>query len=281
MRNRRNASPDNFYEIFSDMALLMLAAFVFLFAVILISARLHGGGTSSTGDTVSNMQQQLAQMREENKKLEEENLDGVVHLQQQLQQMEQENAQLKSQMEEVYKDQSERILETAGLTTGQGKKDFDLFVSGLKNIPGTELHLIVDATGSMHGVTSFLIPVLRVIATRSGKHLAALSWYADNRTGTFEGTMSDMFDHLMQEAPFVGADETIGHAFADIAKNSPRPSAYLLIGDEPPSDEIHYHSIPAPVFTLPLGVDNDSSLRFAYKKISEETGGKTLVLRFH
>jgi len=280
MRSRRNTSPDNFYEIFSGMALLMLAAFVFPFAVILISARLQGSNSDDTGNLSGGIKQQLEQMRMENKKLEEENLEGVVHLQQQLQQVEQEKAKLKEEMSRVFQDQSERILETAGLSKGKGKKDFDMFVAGLKNIPGKELHLIVDATGSMHGVTSFLIPVLRVIATRSGKHLSALSWYADRKTGTFEGTMGDMFDHLMQDAPFVGADETIGHAFAELAQSSPVPGAYLLIGDEPPSDEIHYKGIPAPVFTLPLGVDNDGSLRFAYKRIADETGGRTLVLRF-
>jgi len=32
MRRKLNQNNDSFYEIFSDMALLMLAAFIFLFA---------------------------------------------------------------------------------------------------------------------------------------------------------------------------------------------------------------------------------------------------------
>jgi len=280
MYARQKLSPDNFYEIFSDMALLMLAAFVFLFAVILISSQVTGGGTSNSGSVISSMKQQLAEFQQAKKQQDMESLEGMANLQKQLQVMEQENAKLKRKVEHVFEDQSERILQTVGLGRGQGKKDFDVFVEGLKKIPGSELHLIVDATGSMHAATSFLIPVLRVIAHRSGKHLSALSWYADKRVGTFESSMNDMFDHLLQDAPFIGADETIGHAFTEIAKKSPVPSAYLLIGDEPPTDIVHYHDIPAPVFTLPLGVNNDSTLRVAYKKLAEETGGHTLLMKF-
>ncbi|WP_018294530.1 hypothetical protein [Mariprofundus ferrooxydans] len=280
MYARQKASSDNFYEIFSDMAMLMLAAFVFLFAVILISSRLHGGGSSDTGSSISSMKQKLEAVQQANEQLGKESMEGMAHLQKQLQAMAQENARLKQQQDRVVEAQSERILEAAGLGHGKGKKDFDVFVAGLKKLPGSELHLIVDATGSMHAATSFLVPVLRVIALRSGKHLSALSWYADNKVGTFQSSMNDMFDHLMQDAPFIGADETIGHAFTEIAKNSPVPSAYLLIGDEPPTDTVHYHEIPAPVFTLPLGVDNDSSLLLAFKQLAEKTGGHTLLLKF-
>ncbi|OIO69087.1 MAG: hypothetical protein COW19_04555 [Zetaproteobacteria bacterium CG12_big_fil_rev_8_21_14_0_65_55_1124] len=259
MRRRRDPSPDNFYEIFSDMALLMLAAFIFLFALILVNAQLQGGGESELD------RQEVEQLREK------------------LAQTEQRNKQLQEEMNELagkdVKEQMDKVLASAGLSDGKGKRDFDMFIQGLKDLPGNELHLVVDATGSMHGVTTFLIPVLRVIAIRSGKHLSGVSWYADLKTGTFTGSMGAMFDNLMQSAPFVGSEETVGHAFRDIAKNAPIPSAYMLIGDEPPTDSVGYHEIPAPVFTLPLGI-NDSETIFAYKTIAEQTGGKMLKLNF-
>jgi len=259
MRKRRVPPSENFYEIFSDMALLMLAAFIFLFALILVNAQLQGGGKSD-----------LDSMELE-------------RLQQQLAEAEQRNLQLQEEMNELagkdVKEQMEKVLASAGLSKGKGKRDFDLFIQGLKDLPGRELHLVVDATGSMHGVTTFLIPVLRVIAIRSGKHVSAVSWYADRRTGTYTGSMGAMFDNLMQNAPFIGADETVGAAFREIAKTSPIPGAYLLIGDEPPTDSVGYHDIPAPVFTMPLGL-NDSSTIFAYQTIAEQTGGKMLKLKF-
>jgi len=259
MRRRQPHSPDNFYEIFSDMALLMLAAFIFLFALILVNAQLQGGGESELD------RQEVEALREK------------------LAQTEQRNQQLQEEMNELagkdVKEQMDKVLDSAGLSKGKGKRDFDMFIQGLKDLPGNELHLVVDATGSMHGVTTFLVPVLRVIAIRSGKHLSGLSWYADRKTGTFTGSMGAMFDNLMQNAPFVGADETVGHAFREIAKSAPIPSAYMLIGDEPPTDRVGYHEIPAPVFTLPLGI-NDSNTIFAYKTIAEQTGGRMLKLNF-
>jgi hypothetical protein len=259
MRRRQPHSPDNFYEIFSDMALLMLAAFIFLFALILVNAQLQGGGKSELDrQEVEALREKLAQSEERNQQLQEE---------------------MSELAGKDVKEQMDKVLDSAGLSKGKGKRDFDLFIKGLKDLPGNELHLVVDATGSMHGVTTFLIPVLRVIAIRSGKHLSGVSWYADRKTGTFNGSMGAMFDNLMQSAPFVGADETVGHAFREIAKNAPIPSAYLLIGDEPPTDSVGYHEIPAPVFTLPLGI-NDSNTIFAYKTIAEQTGGRMLKLNF-
>ncbi len=259
MRKRRDPSPDNFYEIFSDMALLMLAAFIFLFALILINAQLQGSGKSV------------------------QNGRDMEQLQAQLEELEQRNRQLQEEMNELagkdVKEQMDKVLASAGLSKAKGKRDFDMFIKGLKNLPGNDLHLVVDATGSMHGVTTFLIPVLRVIAIRSGKHISGISWYADLKTGTFSGSMGAMFDNLMQNAPFIGADETVGHAFRQIARDAPVPSAYMLIGDEPPTDSVYYHDIPAPVFTLPLGI-NDSSTTFAYKTIAEQTGGRMLKLNF-
>ena len=259
MRWRRGGQEaEGVFEVFSDMALLLLAAFIFLFALMLILFRVEGGDPEAARD-YARVKKELAQARAE-------------------------IARLNREMERLAKDdvavQMERVLAQAGLSEGEGRKDFELFVEGLRRLPGHTLHMVVDATGSMHGVTTFLIPVLRVIAIRSGKEITAISWFADGRTGTYQGTMAEMFDALMQNAPFVGADETIGKAFRDIAQDAPTPSAYLLIGDEPPTDTVHYAEIPAPVFTLPLGSKNDAPTRLAYERIARETGGRMLVLRF-
>jgi len=258
-RRRQRESSASIYEVFSDMALLMLAAFVFMFALVLIYTQSMQHGNSK------------------------ETKEQIQHLKQSLQEAEARNAQLQDELNQVagsdVQQQIERVLKSAGLSKGKGKHDFDMFIQGLRNIPGHELYLVVDATGSMHGVTAFLIPVLRVIAIRSGKHISAISWYADRKIGTFHGAMGAMFDKLMQEAPFVGADETIGHTF-DMLRKQPTPGAYMLIGDEPPTDKVHYHAIPAPVFTLPLAI-NDSSTETAFQKIANTTGGKMLQLKFH
>jgi len=275
MRRSRVTQADNFYEIFSDMALLMLAAFIFLFALILINAQLQGSGKARTlQQEVENLEQELAASRRENlAKQEEINALASVDAQEQLQ-----NLQSMMSAKDV-QTQVDKVLLSAAMATGKGRKDFDMFVKGLRDLPGKDLHLVVDATGSMHGVTTFLIPVLRLIAIRSGKHLSALSWYADHRVGTFHGSMAEMFDNLMSDAPFVGADETIGHAFRHIAQDSPPPGAYLLIGDEPSTDDIAYHAIPAPVFTLPLGTSTGNT-KYAYQKMADTTGGKMLELKF-
>lgn len=260
MRRRdARADAENVYETFSDIALLMLAAFVFLFALILITSRLQGFGASEI-DTPK-----------------------VVEMKKKIASLEQENRRLKNELETMaatdIEKQMEKILASAGWDRGQGKRDFTLFVKGLKNLPGNSLHLIVDATGSMHGATTFLVPVLRLIAIRSGKRLSAITWFGDRRVGTVTGTMGEMFDRLMQTAPFVGADETIGYTFRKLAERKEVPSAYLLIGDEPPTDRINYHQIRAPVFTLPLGY-SDTNTHVAYKALADATGGRMLELKF-
>ena len=175
--------------------------------------------------------------------------------------------------------QMEQALAAAGLASGKDRKDFDVFVKGLRDLPGDTLHLMVDATGSMHGASNFLLPVLRVIVIRSGKRLEAITWFSDHRTETYTGSMGDMFDHLMQGAPFVGAEETIGQAFQYAAEHAPKPGAYLLIGDEPPTDQIVFFDIPSPVFTLPIGRDNPDT-NWHYQNLADRTGGKMLHLEF-
>ncbi len=259
MRWRRDAQEsEGVFEVFSDMALLLLAAFIFLFALMLILFRIEGGDPQATRE-YARVKKELARTKAE-----------LARLNRELEQLAKADVAM----------QMDRVLAQAGLAKGEGRKDFELFVEGLRRLPGHTLHMVVDATGSMHGVTAFLIPVLRVIAIRSGKEITAISWFADGRTGTYQGTMAEMFDALMKNAPFVGADETIGHAFREIAEAAPVPSAYLLIGDEPPTDTVHYAEIPAPVFALPLGSKNDAPTRLAYERIARETGGRMLVLRF-
>ncbi len=253
---RHRQSGEGVFEAFSDMAMLMLAAFVFLFALILMISQLEGAGGGASREEVQKLKAELSEARKRLDRLEKD-FEATA------------GADVEAQ--------TERILAQVGLAHGKARKDFDLFVEGIKRLPGHTLHLVVDATGSMHGATLFLLPVLRVIAIRSGKKITAVSWFADGRSATYQGRMAEMFDMLMQKAPFIGADETIGHAFRDIAKRAPIPSAYLLIGDEPPTDTVHYAEIPAPVFTLPFGTDAPAIV--AYERIARETGGRMLRLR--
>jgi hypothetical protein len=260
MRRKRRSSPPNIYEMFSDIALLMLATFIFLLVTILITAR---------------MAEQVQAPRLKH---------ALADMQVELDKSHAEEARLKANMDTLAATSSEvqmnRALAAAGLASGKNRKDFDVFVRGLRDLPGNNLHLLVDATGSMHGVSQFLIPVLRIIVIRSGKKLDALTWFSDGKADTYRGTMGAMLDRLMEGAPFVGANETIGHGFQYAAEHAPVPSAYLLIGDEPPADRIHYFNIPAPVFTLPLGRDNPDT-NWHYQKLADETGGKMLHLEFH
>jgi len=276
VRSRRQVQQDSsFYEIFSDMALLMLAAFIFLFALILINAQLQGSRSDPVSEReVASLKEKLANTEQKNLKLQQEiNNLASVNAQEQL-----DNLEALMDGQDVQQ-QVDKVMLSAQMATGKGRKDFDMFVKGLRNLPGKDLHIVVDATGSMHGVTTFLIPVLRLIAIRSGKHLAALTWYANRKEGTFTGSMAEMFDKLMADAPFVGMDETIGHAFHNIATSSPVPGAYLLIGDEPSTDAVFYHEIPAPVFTLPLGTSTGNT-KYAFQKMADETGGRMLELKF-
>jgi hypothetical protein len=258
MKRRRRWTAPNIHEIFSDVALLMLATFIFLLVTILITSRMAE-------------EYQLPRLKQE-----------VEDLRQQLSQSQHEKEHLLGSLDDMANMstnvQMDRALNAVGLGQGQGRKDFDLFVQGLQDLPGKELHLLVDATGSMHGITTFLIPVLRVIVIRSGKHLDAITWFSGGKAETYSGSMGEMFDQLMQGAPFIGSNETIGDAFKQAARNARTPGAYLLIGDEPSDDRIYYHDIPAPAFTLPLGRSNPTTL-WQYQTLADQTGGKMLHIQ--
>lgn len=255
MRRKHRSSPPNTYEMFSDISLLMLATFIFLLVTILITSRMaEQYQTPKLEREVSELQKELKKSESDRKRLMSD-LDSMAGM------------STDAQMNQA--------LAAAGLDSGKNRKDFDLFIQGLRKIPGKTLHLMVDATGSMHGVSNFLIPILRVIVIRSGKHLDAITWFSDGKAETYHGTMGDMFDRLMEGAPFIGSDETIGYGFEYAAKHAPKPGAYLLIGDEPPTDNIVYFNIPSPVFTLPIGRDNPDT-NWHFEKLADETGGKML-----
>ncbi len=258
IRTRRRTGT-SMYESFSDLALLMLAAFIFLFVIILITYRMQ--------DTheVPRLKKELAAAQTE--------LDRT---QKRLKVFQRDISEMNGLGTEA---QVELVLEGAGLDAGQGRKDFELFVEGLRDIPGTTIHMVVDGTGSMHGAATFLIPVLRIIALRSGKDLDAVTWFSDGRGDTYSGSMSAMLDALIDGAPFTGSQETIGAAFKRAEQNADIPSAYILIGDEPSDDRIFYKKIKAPVFTLPLGRISPAT-RWEYETLAQETGGKMLWLEF-
>ena len=186
---------------------------------------------------------------------------------------------LAKNLEEIVTTSEESYLEKIIETSTFGRKDFDLFIKGLQEIPGDDIHLVIDASGSMHGLTSFLVPVLRLIVTKSGKRLSAITWFSDNKADTYIGTMGEMFDKLMRGAPFYGSVESIGHGFRTAARNAPPPGAYLLVGDEPANDTVYYDRIPSPAFTLPLG-RSDPATNLSYSTIAAKTGGKMLHLDF-
>ncbi len=257
MRRKRRSSPPNIYEMFSDIALLMLAMFIFLLVTILITARMAE-------------QYQAPRLK-----------TALAELQAELDKAQTERARLMANMDALVglstEQQMEKALAATGLAEGKNRKDFDVFIKGLRDLPGDSLHLLIDATGSMHGVSEFLVPVLRIIVIRSGKKLDALTWFSDGKADTYRGTMGEMFDRLMEGAPFTGANETIGYGFRHAADHAPPPGAYLLIGDEPPADRIHYFHIPSPVYTLPIGRDNPDT-NWHYQKLADKTGGKMLHL---
>lgn len=259
MKRKRRNSESNIHESFSDLALMMLMTFIFLLVIILI--------TSRTQESVEH-----PRIKKENAQLKE-----------QLEELEQTNDRLYSELGDVSdagsEAQLEQVLEAVGLNNAKGRKDFDLFVKGLSEIPGKDLHLVIDATGSMHGVSGFLVPLLRVIVARTHKDVLAITWFSDGKAETYQGTMGEMLDSFIKGAPFVGGNETIGDAFIRAKENAPAPGAYILLGDEPSDDRIYYLDIPAPVFTIPIG-RSDPNTWHEYNKLAEKTHGKLLQLTF-
>ena len=259
MRKKRRNSESNIHESFSDLALMMLMTFIFLLVIILITAK------SQESSEFPRLKKEAAAMKERLAEMEEDN-----------QRLYNELGDMSDMSGEA---QLEQVLQAVGLNSAKGRKDFDLFVKGLEEIPGKDLHLIIDATGSMHGVSDFLVPLLRVIVARSQKDVSAVTWFADGKTNTYQGTMGEMLDSFMKGAPFIGGNETIGEAFFRAKENAPVPGAYILLGDEPSDDRIYYLDIPAPVFTIPIG-RADPNTWHEYNTLAEKTHGKLLQLTF-
>ncbi|MFC1749291.1 hypothetical protein ACFL2V_10845 [Pseudomonadota bacterium] len=259
MRKVRRHSTSNVHESFSDIALLMLATFIFLLVTILITSKMQ--------ETV-----QVPRLKKE-----------IENLQSELTEAEVQNERLSGELDEMegmgVETQMDVVLESVGLNSGKGRKDFDLFIKGLKEIPGRDIHLVIDTTGSMHGASTFLVPLLRVIVVRTQKELSAITWFSDGRAETTQGTMGEMFDQFMKGAPFMGNNETIGDAFIRAKENASPPGGYILLGDEPSDDRIYYLDIPAPVFTIPIGKANPST-KYEYQTLADKTGGKLLPLQF-
>lgn len=253
MPKYRKSAPANIHETFADMALLMLATFIFLLVMVLVTFRFAHD-------------EQVPELRDEVRELTAQ-LEQALRRQQALESEIERSEQVDGRLEQILKEIS------------VGRKDFDLFIQGLRDLPGESLHLVVDASGSMHGLSSFLVPILRHMVIRTGKRLDALTWFVDGRAETYTGSMAEVLDQLVNDAPFAGNQETIGAAFRSAARNAPKPGAYLLIGDEPPVDRVYYPGIPAPVFTLPLG-RSDPRTEAAFREIAAETGGRMLMLDF-
>ena len=254
----RKASS-NVHESFSDVALLMLATFVFLLVSILITTRVQETvETPRLKEVVEQLEQEVATLSSDKTRLHE---------------------RLDSDMSYEADAQMEQVLSSVGLESSKGRKDFDVFIEGLKHLPGKDLHLVVDATGSMHGAATFLVPLLRVISIRSGKTLSALTWFSDSKAETYTGSMGEIFDSFMLGAPFVGANETIGDVMSRITDQSPIPGAYVLLGDEPSDDTIYYNEIKAPVFPVAIGRGSVNT-EWAYQTLADRTDGKLLKLRF-
>ena len=254
-RKKRRPTSGNIYESFSDVSLLMLATFIFLMVTILITSRMEQEyEVPKLKAEIQDLKNQVASTT-----LDKNRIAGHMD---ELSMMSESNPM-------------QRIIESATF----GRKDFDIFIKELEKLPGKDLHLIIDASGSMHGLTSFLIPILRTIIIRSGKQLSALTWFSDNEAETYTGSMGSIFDRLMSGAPFSGNLETIGKAFRVAKRNAPAPGAYFLVGDEPPNDEVRFTDIPSPVFTLPLGRSDPDTNR-SFQEIADKTGGRMLQLDF-
>lgn len=255
----RRRGTANVHESFSDVALLMLATFVFLLVAIIITARMQG---DDNGPLLQKSNDKMAET---------------------IQRLQAENERLYEERETQYavdaEEQIDQVLKTVGLDSSTGRKDFDVFINGLKDIPGDDIHLVIDATGSMHGAATFMVPLLRVIVIRTGKKMSALTWFSDNTSETYTGSMGEVFDSFMNGAPFFGSNETIGAAFTRIGEMSPVPGAYIMLGDEPSVDSIYYDKIEAPVFPIAIGRNNPNT-HWEYGQLAEKTGGKLLQLRF-
>lgn len=198
-------------------------------------------------------------------------------LQAENQQLQQQIQQLQAELQKGVPPLPESYVAQARQSFGLGKRDFDLFIEGLKHLPGKDLHLVVDATGSMHSIKFFLRVLLMAIVAKSGKDITGLTWYANGMAETYHGTQAQMFDKMFAGAPFNGDQETMKHGFDTAVANSrPPPSAFLVLGDEPSNDGLPVFS-PSPIFSMPIGTD--PRLLRDFQALADLNGGKMLKMK--
>ncbi len=205
----------------------------------------------------------------------------------QVSKLKKENASLSIVADNIVED----VLKNAGIDKG----DLDVFIKGLKDLPGDRLHLVLDATGSMNEKKPFLRIILAVIVAKSGKKLTGITWFAGeevrgynqhhqyitttkNRVESAYGTQKEMFDKLFEKAPFGGGIENVKQGLEDAAKADPLPTVYLLLGDEGSNDGLPASSL-VPIFTMPVqNVDPAVNKRLLqdYQALADLNGGMML-----
>ena len=80
MRRKRRSVPPNIYEMFSDIALLMLATFIFLLVTILITARMaEQYQAPRLKNAIANLQAELNKAEADRKRLKA-NMDALASL---------------------------------------------------------------------------------------------------------------------------------------------------------------------------------------------------------
>jgi len=84
--------------------------------------------------------------------------------------------------------------------------------------------------------------------------------------------MAEMFDRLpAKNAPFIGSEETIGHAFRHAAKAAPAPGALCVDRDEPSTIAVAYHDIPNPGVHIAVGTRQPDTL-WEYETLARNKG---------
>lgn len=293
-----------------DMALTMFGILLILMAVMMMEARQQSAKavaartkadalSGQLADALSTLQQTKRQLRENQadkqavEKAKEalaqarEQADQVQDLQQALAAASQDQSETETLRREVQRLQAElkkgipplpeSYVDQARQSFGLGKHDLDLFIDGLRHLPGKDLHLVVDATGSMHSVKFLLRVLLMAIVTKSGKDITGLTWYANGQAKTYHGSQAQMFDMMFSGAPFSGDLETLKHGFdTAVANTRTPPSAFLVLGDEPSNDGLPA-TTPSPIFSMPIG--DDPQLLQEFEVLAEMNGGKMLKMR--
>src|SRR3569832_474311 len=149
-KKQTESSIYDIYKSFSDLAMMTLGLIIFLFAIIVMTMQLPQNN-------------EVVKLKEEMAKKQE-----------QMQASQADKEQLKKDMDKVVVTDPGKATESILQSAQVGRKDYKLFIEGLKQLPGKDLHLVIDATGSMHGVTGFFFFFLRLFVARLGLFFLAL-----------------------------------------------------------------------------------------------------------